>query len=1196
MFVDTSIKGSNYQLAKSLRLRAAASGYLARTFPVAGNRQKWTLSFWMKRGTLGSTSQPIISTAITAGSTEDYIGVNNDQLVLNDGAAGVMMSTAAVFRDPAAWYHVVVVYDSANAVAANRGMIYVNGVRQTLNVSNIALNRQSYLNAAAAHAIGRFASIAGYFFDGYLAEINFVDGQALTPYAFGQKNADSGAWEAVRYTGGAYGTNGFYLPFSDGSSLSALCADKSGNGNNWTSSGVSLTAGATYDWMSDSPTNNYCVLNPLDTVSTTATAADGNLASTTGAAGNLGKRATMVLPSSGKWFWEVTPSAGTEWYIGLSKADAYADGIIGNTTGGQTSGLSYAGTTGQKMNGTLAAYAATYTIGDVIGVAADMDLGTLTFYKNGVSLGVAFSGINMSQWLPAFSDGSAAGSSSAVFNFGQRPFAYAVPAGHAHLCTASLPTPAVARGEAYFKARTYLGNGGGLQIGEIQKAIDLVSINQSLRFSSADTSYLSRTPAAAGDRTRWTWSGWVRRTTVGGTYTLFGSSTAAYDELRLSGDTLRFFINGAASADLVTTQLFRDPAAWIHVVLAVDTTQATASNRVKLYVNGQQITIFTTATYPALNTSCSINNNIAHAIGYSINNVALALDSYLTDVNFVDGQQLTAGSFGQWDANGYWVPANPSVSNYGTNGFRLTFSDSSAATAAALGKDSSGKGNNWVPNGFSVAAGVAMDVLADSPTNAYATLDPIRKDGTTTISDGNLLFTGGNYAGLSSLRMSSGKWYFEATVTVATSSMYVGITQAAPAYEGAIGNTNGGGAYSVSYYANGQKWVLGTNTAYGTAWGTVGDVIGTALDLDAGTVTFYRNGVSQGAISISTGIAWVFNITNATSTGAMAANFGQRPFAYTPPAGCVALCENNIAEYVNDLETPDLVWIKGRSAATQHMLFDRARGAGKYLVPNQTSAVGLTDANSLIQFNKNGFYLGNNANVNTKDASYAAWMWKKGATPGFDAVGYTKTNAAVQAVNHSLGVKPAMIIVKSIETSSENWHVWHKSLTDANYAIQLNGTAAQSSLPTVWNGVAPTSTQFTLGTTWAGPYEHVAYLFAEVPGFSKFGSYVGNGSADGPFLNLGFRPAFFMLKNMTRAGTRWIIIDAARDPSNKTVATLSPNFTNVELSGSYWFTDFLSNGVKLREYTGGDTEFNYPGDTFIYAAFAENPFKNANAR
>jgi hypothetical protein len=288
---------------------------------------------------------------------------------------------------------------------------------------------------------------------------------------------------------------------------------------------------------------------------------------------------------------------------------------------------------------------------------------------------------------------------------------------------------------------------------------------------------------------------------------------------------------------------------------------------------------------------------------------------------------------------------------------------------------------------------------------------------------------------------------------------------------------------------------------------------------------------------------------------------------------------------------PDLIWAKPRSLANFHAVWDSVRGGNNLLYPNGTDAEAAT-TNLNMSVNSSGWSMnGNNSSFNPSGATIVGWQWKEGPTQGFDIVTYTGTGAN-RTVAHSLGVAPAMIITKTRSTSLGNWGVYHRSL-GATQAINLNLTNAAFTSALWWNNTAPTSSVFTLGTSndVNGASTYVAYLFSEVAGFSKFGSYTGNGSTDGPFVFCGFRPRWVLYKRTDRSGDAWMLFDTARGTFNLNNAQLYPNQSTAEFNGSG--IDILSNGFKLRD---SDASHNGSGGTYIYAAFAEVPYKFALGR
>jgi hypothetical protein len=793
-------------------------------------------------------------------------------------------------------------------------------------------------------------------------------------------------------------------------------------------------------------------------------------------------------------------------------------------------------------------------------------------------------------------------------------------------------------------------------------------ISRSLRFNSADSAYLNRTPASATNRKTWTWSAWVKRSallTTNVPQNLFGarngggspSTLFRYDDGTTATATGLLFQddNGAT---LRTTAQYRDVSAWYHIVLAVDTTQATASNRVRIYINGVEVTAFSTATYPTQNLDMAVNSTNDHRIG---NQPVYGdqFNGYMTEINFIDGSQLTPSSFGETNAQtGVWQPKAYSGS-YGTNGFYLNFSDNSNTTAATLGKDYSGNGNNWTPNNFSVTAGAGNDSLVDSPTSYgtdtgvggtvrgnYATMNPLRIGPDLTLSNGNLDITTGATSSKivsSTIGMTTGKWYWEATLT-ASGEILIGVedgTAVLAQYAGSNANT---WAYDS---ANGQIYNSGSGSVYGASL-TTGDVLGIAVDADAKKIWFAKNGTWQNSGSPTGGTnaafttlpALTFPVFSPYNAGSgCSANFGQRPFAYTAPSGYKALCTQNLPTPTIGATTatqagkffnpvlytgtgsnlavtgvgfqPDFIWTKSRSAVDNHVVVDAVRGIGNILIPNSTGAA--STYNAFNSFDSDGFTKSSLESVNGR--TYVAWNWKANGTgvsntagsitstvsanttSGFSVVTYTGTGTTA-TIGHGLGVAPSMLIFKSRSNGSENWNVYHKSL-GASTNILLNSTIAAFTDAAFLNATAPTSTVLSVGGagstgTNQGSGTYVCYAFAEVAGYSKFGSYTGNGSNDGPFVFTGMRPAYVMIKRTNSSGTSWNIFDTTRSPFNVTDDALFADLTNAEaVNESTLAFDILSNGFKLRT-TG--TSVNGSGDTYIYMAFASAPLKFSLAR
>jgi hypothetical protein len=786
-------------------------------------------------------------------------------------------------------------------------------------------------------------------------------------------------------------------------------------------------------------------------------------------------------------------------------------------------------------------------------------------------------------------------------------------------------------------------------------------ISKSLRFNSADSAYLNRTFGTPTNNKIFTYNCWVKVNAAGNSIRMLTSgitgSPVDYAMFQFSPNSINYqeTASSATALNVSTVAVFRDPSAWYMVTLVVDTTLSTATDRIKIYVNSvlQTLTIATQVTQnydPVINKNTRLGGIGGLAYNGSYINFS---DCYLTEINFIDGQALTPSSFGMTNPQtGQWIPLKYS-GTYGTNGFYLNFKDATSTTT--LGYDYSGNANNWTTNNFSVTAGAGNDSLTDVPTpwfaynttgdvggvirGNYATWNPIEAPSASAISDGNLqvvLAATGTSSTPSSIAVSSGKWYSEVTFSATGSGNAVGV------------GVGPGGTYQpnifsvgVSYYAfDGTKYVSGTGTSYGSSW-TTNDIIGIALDVDGGTVTFYKNNVSQGAITLpSSTTGWKFVAQNGggSSTKTMIANFGQRPFAYTPPTGFRSLCTTNLpataigfgltnqaGKYFNPVLytgngstlsvtgvgfQPDFVWLKSRGAARSHRWWDVLRGATKGLSSDLTNAE-YTES-GLTAFDNDGFALGSQSGSNTNAEAFVAWNWKAGGTgvsntagtitstvsanttAGFSIVTYTGTGTNGATVGHGLGVVPDMIIIKR-RNSTGQWATYHSSIGNTG-ALRLNTTSATITDVSFWNNTSPTSTVFTIGVdgdvnTNTGTY--VAYCFDAVPGYSAFGSYTGNGSADGPFVYLGFRPRWVLFKVSSAAGFDWLLYDSSRNTYNVTDLNLRPDLSDAEGSQSANYLDFLSNGFKIRGTSSGSIN---PSQTIIYAAFAESPFQFANAR
>ncbi|MBU0752356.1 MAG: hypothetical protein KJ787_13870 [Gammaproteobacteria bacterium] len=445
---------SAYSIDNSLRFRASNSASISYTTPASGgDRDKWWIYLPFKRGRLGVLQY--MHGADTASADSVFFNAA-DQFCVTIAGTARLVSTR-VFRDPTAWGAALVVYDASNGTAVQRLRVYERS--ETVSTfaemtawgtdarSGITAGTAKTMHNSIAHVIGKNPTAASDYFDGYLTQyrIGTWSGSQPTPANFGSVNTD-GIW-VDSGSSASYGTSGSFLKFNDGTSATTLCYDRSGNANNWTPSGISTTAGVTYDWMTDTPTNNYATLNPLSPTTSSAISQASLYCATPGAywwnyrgsqyvtSGKLYFEGTCVSPSF-TMIGVATPSASpTEAYAAPTESWTYLDG--GTKYGNGSAGLSYG---------------ASFTANDVVGVALDLDAGTITFYKNNVSQGVAFStgltGKELTPWFGGYNAGR-----GWYANFGQRPFAYTPPTGFKSLCTANRPT-----GDSITTSGTFDGN------------------------------------------------------------------------------------------------------------------------------------------------------------------------------------------------------------------------------------------------------------------------------------------------------------------------------------------------------------------------------------------------------------------------------------------------------------------------------------------------------------------------------------------------------------------------------------------------------------------------------------------------------------------------------------------------------------------------------------------------------------------
>ena len=783
-------------------------------------------------------------------------------------------------------------------------------------------------------------------------------------------------------------------------------------------------------------------------------------------------------------------------------------------------------------------------------------------------------------------------------------------------------------------------------------------IDQSIRFNDDDAAYLYRdNDSAQTDTKKFTYSVWIKRCAItggtntgllsGGSGTTAGRSDFIFTAGSATGDSsnndsLKFDIYTSGWTQIRADAKLRDPSAWYHIVLVYDAANGTANDTLIMYLNNSRLTLDSTSGVPN-NLSLINANGQRTRVGADASGTPVEFDGYMAEINMIDGQALTPASFGETNSTtGQWIPKAYSGS-YGNNGFFIDGRDSSD-----LGDDESGNGNDFTSTGLAAA-----DHVKDSPTNNLPTFNTL-SSGAGTLSDGNLQYVG--TSGWTNTRLNllvpdTGKWALRFKTASSYDQIIVGLC--APDSATTYGDLDVNGVVQIRYNTKDGNFVTRVGGSLVADTGPPAVAAQTffqlLFDMDNGKMGMAADDATSGTFadistysimdlsgaSLSTArqpYAMVYSGTDAnagaildagqsgwetTVTGfknLTLANLDDPTIADSSAHFQTTLYAGNgstqsINQGGNSTFQPDLVWIKNRSASDSNILTDAVRGATKIISSDATTAEA-TDADTVTAFESDGFALGDDDKVNTSSENFVAWQWLAGnssgstnddgsvdstvtanTTAGFSICKFNPGGNSNITFGHGLGTAPRLVIVKNLEDAT-NWQVLHLDQGVGN-KLFLNTTAAVASDTNMWQNTAPTSTVVSVGTSQTTNEQNIAYCFAEIEGFSKFGKYVGNGSATaGPFVYTGFLPALVVVKNITNSGDAWPVADSARAPFNVANATVFwGGATTAETTG--YSVDLLSNG--FRPFSS-DHGINESSATYIYAAFAETPFRTATAR
>ena len=1260
-----------YEIDNSLRFNDNDSAYLGRTFS-AGDTTSWTFSCWTKRGNDVANgvdgSQKIFGAMIDGSNVSDINFSTGDIMDISEYVGGSTvgrLQTTQLFRDFSAWYHIVVVWDSDNGTSGDRYRLYVNGDRVTAfsTETQPSSAQASATNAAGTHNIGK--QNTDEYYDGYLAEMYFIDGQSLTADSFGELNSTTNQWipkDAVDDL--TFGTNGFYQKY--GSTEDAdVFADSSESFKNLFFDGTDDEVAPTTALQGGDSTNyafSVAAWVKWDSLSG-AIYSQYPDASSTGrwSMSMSGTKLYANIDGGAMDFYSTSDlSAGTWYFVVLTRTAAtwkwYINGSLDNTT---TSGGTNQIYNGSPMVGSQD-YGASWLDGNIAQIAtwnSALSAGDVTGLYN--------SGDKVTNWKTSYSSGmqlywtmnnvSSGDTASTIYDF----------SGNSNNGTTAGSMVAPFSGHLITAVNDTANSRAQRKVGD------------SSIFFDGTGDYLTTTLGDTSDwafgTENWTIEFWIRFSGgLGAEQRVINFADATSPPIGLMIETgtdnkmalYDYNLNSDWTKWCYDTNAYVLDTWYHYAIVRQGSDFRMYRDGVEQETGGTSSTSMASAHGPYIGTNRTL---AAYATGY-MDEIRIS-----DTARYPDGTTFT--TFGQ----GGGTMANPTPFTADANTKLLIHSN----WTGGLGADSSGNYNTFTPTNLD-----AYDQMIDTPTNNFATINPLTIFDSYTLAEGNLSLTGGNDC-TATFGAKSGKWYWEmysgntttlshvgiiCTNCAADSSMFYGGKSDIIMVRSDDGDySNVGNGFGIS--------AMAANSATLAGW-TTGDVLQIKLDLDSPRIIITVDETEIVNITFTyTGENFIWpwyrnnagrlNIHNFGQDSSFAGNLtaqgnqddnGVGDFYYEPPTDFLALCTSNLSAelditlpggYFNTILyddgagaktgvgfQPDLVWVKSRGSGFNPKWTDSVRGATKALVPDNNT-VETTDSTGLTAFGADGFTVGADTDYcDTTGTGMVAWSWKAGGAPtvdnsagvgatptagsvkidgsnlgsalagsiaatrisanttsGFSIVLFTNNNTAGATVAHGLSSTPEMIITK-LKDNTYSWYTYHVGIdatAPEDYAIELNNSGGRVDNDEYWNDAAPSSSVFTLGDEGSnvlGSVPVIAYCFHSVEGYSKMGSYIGNGNADGPYAYCGFEPAVVIIKQTS--ASNWFIYDNKRGTYNVNGPYLIPSTSASEATLAS--LDFLSNGFKIRHDGSGAVPINADAVDIMYIAFAESPFKYSNAR
>ena len=1243
-----------YEINNSLKFEDGDSPYLSRTPASTSDKTTWTFSAWFKRGNINADC--MIFSASSNSTNLFYLQARKDSnsnvvtVTWRQGSSTTRgLTTNAVFRDASSYYHVVLACDTTQSSASDRLKLYINGSEVTSfsldNRSTIPQGSNLIVNSSnALHTIGAYSYSLSAYYDGYLAEVNFIDGTALTPSSFGETK--EGIWIPKDPTGLTYGTNGFYLPFKETTSANGFnTVTYSGNGATQSVEGVGFQPDLM--WIKERSSTSVATL--VDTVrgATGAGAYKYLVPSSTQAEANISDIQTSIDPDG-----FTTGSNGATNQSGQT----YVAWCWGGGTNDKTYTVTVVDDSGNKYR---------FDGHGTSSIALNLTEGATYTFNYPSAHPLRFS---------TTSDGthnSGSEYTTGVTHVSGTQTTFTVPSG--------APT-------LYYYCSQHSGMGGQ------------VNTNTTDGPTHAEGTILSRVKPNAD----------------------YGFSIVSYTGDNTNNNARIAHGLNSAPEMIIAKKRSGTSNWWVyhkdlnggtdpyHYYLllnsdAAEGSRASSTNKVWGTSNPDADT-FGAGIFGPNGSGTKIAYCFHSVAGYSKLGTYSGTGSSgnaITGLGFKPAFLMIKGvsNSGSWvvfdntrspDTTGvhkalFWHVSNTEVDNSSTydieftsDGFTL---DSTAGNHNVSGRDyiylaiadtrdalftsdASGNGNNWDANDLQHS-----DVMPDTPTDGFAVLNG-RTSGSSvgTLTEGNLQYQGASSqweSKVSTIGVSSGKWYYEVSPISGSSTqgIFYGIINMSDTYLiSYLGNYGNSWGY---YGLNGYKYNNAVAASYGAAIAD-GDIVGVALDADAGTLTFYKNGVSQGvaysglSLGGSYDTEWFLGLS-CYGTAKAAINFGQDSsfsgrfvaqgnadangkgdFFYAPPSGHLALCNANLPNpaidpaagdnptkhfntvfYSGNSGTtavtgvgfqPDWTWVKSRNTSGEaQKMVDSVRGAGLTVFPSGASAEIDYSGVGLNSFDTDGFTVSHSAANNQWNVSgrtYVAWNWLAGGTAvpnedgdidtnvsvnddaGFSIISYTGNgSSSIQTIGHGLSTKPDLALIKA-RTQGYNWMALFDCLNGSfDYIQGLNTTAVAANYSGTFANASTLTLLASSGNVNGSSEDYICYCFASKDGFSRMGQYIGNGSSNGPFMYTGFRPAFVMVKAATGAVQHWWMFDNKREGYN---VDNDPLYANLQSSeGTQDMIEFYSNGFKI---INSSASMNGSNVNYLVMAFAEQPFKYSNAR